>query len=168
VPARRRDTVAASDRGPLLFFTVEGRDPGILLQLPAGGQTVRVRAEAKSLTPLERVEVVVNGEVVAQGSDVFEAEVPNNAPGWLAARCVGPYDDKGSMDWLGAQSSPVYVEVVGMAPRVDATVLAPFLAGLDRMSEWVATEANCPTDKHRAHLADIFEAARNELMRRQP
>jgi hypothetical protein len=152
--------------GPLLFFTVEGRDPGAVLKLPATGQTVRVRAGAKSLTPLERVEVVANGEVVAQGSNVVEAEVPMSAPGWLAARCVGPYDDEGAMDWLGAQSSPVYVEVEGMSSRADAATLAPFLAGLDRMREWVATEANCPTDKHRAHLAGIFEAARNELMRR--
>jgi hypothetical protein len=149
--------------GPLLFFTVEGRDPGAVLRLPAAGQTVRVRAEAKSVTPFERVEVVVNGAVVAQASAVVEVEVPMTAPGWLAARCVGPYDGEGSMDWLGAQSSPVYVEIEGMTPKVEAATLAPFFGALDRMRDWAASEARCPADSHRAHLAAIFGTAERHL-----
>ncbi len=153
--------------GPLLFFTVDERDPGAVLQLPVGGKTVRVRAEVKGLTPWERVEIVQNGEVIAQATAVVEVEVPISSPGWLAARCIGPYDEEGTRDWLGAQSSPVYVEIEGQSPRADAAALTPFFAALDRMREWVATEANCSTDKHRTHLATIFETARTELARRQ-
>jgi hypothetical protein len=71
------------------------------------------------------------------------------------------------MDWLGAQTSPVYVAAEGAAPKVDAATLAPFFKALDHMRDWVANSANCPTDKHREHLANIFETARNELARRQ-
>ena len=75
-----------------------------MLQLPANGKTVRVRAEAKGLTPWERIEIVQNGAVIAQAATVIEVEVPISSPSWLAARCVGPYDGEASMDWLGAQS----------------------------------------------------------------
>jgi hypothetical protein len=160
--------------GPLLFFSVEGRDPGAVVKLPSGGGTVRVRAEAKCLTQFERVEVVVNGKIVAHANAagspaqaIVEAEVPMHGPGWLAARCVGPYDGEGSMDWLGAQTSPVYVAVEGVLPKVDATTLAPFFKALDEMRDWVANSANCPTDKHREHLANIFIMASTELARRQ-
>jgi hypothetical protein len=160
--------------GPLLFFTVEGRDPGAVLQLPPGGGTVNVRAKARCLAAFERVEVVANGTVVARadarGSPaevVVEADVPMNGPGWLAARCVGPYDGEGLMDWLGAQTSPVYVVAQGAVPKADAAKLALFFNALDEMRDWVANSANCPKDKHRQHLANIFESARAELARRQ-
>ena len=159
--------------GPLLFFTVDGQDSGAVIKLPAGGGTVRVRAEAKSLTLFDRVEIVANGVVIGQadahGSPaeaVVELEVPMTAPGWLAARCVGPYDNEGSMDWVGAQVSPVYVEVEGMTAAVDAAALAPFFTALDDMRAWVATEANCPTDAQRERLAAVFETARLALTRR--
>jgi hypothetical protein len=160
--------------GPLLFFTVEGLYPGAVVHLPPGGGTVRVRAEAKCLAAFERVEVVANGMVRAhadaRGSPaeaVVEAEVPMTGSGWLAARCVGPYDGEGTMWWLGAQTSPVYVAVEGAAPKADVATLAPFFKALDEMRDWVAHSAKCATDKHREHLASIFESARTELTRRQ-
>ncbi len=159
--------------GPLLFFTVDGQDSGAVIKLPTGGGTVRVRAEAKSLTPFDRVEIVANGVVIghanAHGSPaeaVVELEVPMTAPGWLAARCVGPYDNEGSMDWVGAQAAPVYVEVEGITAAVDAAAVAPFFTALDDIRAWVATEANCPTDAQRERLAAVFETAREVLQRR--
>ena len=94
--------------GPLLFFTVDGQEPGAVVKLSAEGGTLRVRAEAKCLTPFECIEIVANGEVVAQAgasgspsTAVVELEWPMDTPGWLAVRCVGPYDDEGTCDWLG-------------------------------------------------------------------
>jgi hypothetical protein len=159
--------------GPLLSFTVNGQDPGTVLDLPSSHGKVRVRAEAKSLAPFDRLEILSNGAVVAQAEAAgspsraaVEAEIAMTDPGWLAARCWGPYVE-GREDWVGAQTSPVYVRIDSKSPRPDAAAVAPFLAKLEKMLEWVEREARCPTDRDRQRLAAVFEAAKQELLRRQ-
>jgi hypothetical protein len=159
--------------GPLLTFTVNGEDPGTVLELSPSTPGVHVRAEARCLAPFERLEVVWNGEVVAAADAAgspcqaaVEADLPVPGSGWLAARCWGDYDgDK--CDWIGAQSGPVYVTVAEKPLRPTAATVAPFLAKLDKMLEWVAREARCENDQQRQRLAGVFEAARAELLRRQ-
>jgi hypothetical protein len=63
-------------------------------------------------------------------------------------------------------SSPIYVRVAGQEPPADPAAVRRFLGHLDWMLEWVAQTARCPTEKHRAALADVFSAARAELLRR--
>lgn len=158
--------------GPLLVFTVNGQDPGAALELPSAAANVRVRAEATSLVPFHRLEIVHNGAVVAHaeatGSPAHaavETAMAITEPGSLAARCWGPYQE-GNEDWVGAQTSPVYVRIDGRPPRPDAATAAPLLAKLDAMLEWVAREARCPTDHDRRRLAAVFEAAKEEVLRR--
>src|SRR5262249_35027162 len=81
--------------GPLLTLTVDDQDPGTVLARETGG-VVRVRAEARGLVPFERLEVIRNGQVVADATAsgsptraVVEAEVPVVEGGWLATRCRG-------------------------------------------------------------------------------
>jgi hypothetical protein len=157
--------------GPLLSFTVNGEGPGGELHLPSAAASIDVRAEARSLVPFDALEVVRNGAVVAQagasaaGTDaVVETVLDCDGPGWLAARCWGP--DFDPYCCIGAQTSPVYVLIAGETRRPDAAALVPFFLGLDRMLEWVAREARCD-DKQRQRLAGVFEAARQELLRRQ-
>jgi hypothetical protein len=66
-----------------------------------------------------------------------------------------------------AETSPVYVEVEGQQPPRDPAVVASFLGKLDRMLEWVATQGRFANDKQRDDLANVFQTARNELLRRQ-
>ena len=158
--------------GPLLSFTVNGQDVGSVLDLPSSPAQIHVRAEARSLAPFARLEVVRNGAVVAatdaSGSPcgaALETEVPLSGPGWLAARCWGSYEE-GREDWVGAQTSPVYVLLNGQSPRPSAATIAHFLFAIDKWLGWVAHTARCD-DKHRQRLAGIFEAARQELLRRR-
>jgi hypothetical protein len=159
--------------GPLLSFTVNDQDPGSVLKLSSPVPPLRVRASARSLATFNRLEVLANGEVIAQAeaqgspwSAALEVEVPATGPGWLAARCLGAYDEA-LWDWIGAHSSPVYVQIEGQPLRAMAAMIAPFVAALDGMLDWVAHKARCETDRQREHLAAIFRDARQALIRLQ-
>ncbi len=159
--ARAGRTVVTN--GPLLNFTVNDQEPGAVLDFPSSPTSVRARAEARSLFPFTRLEVVYNGAVVGHAEPSgspscasLEADIPITAPGWLMARCWGPF---------GAQSSPAYVTVGGKSAHPSAAMIAPLMASLDKMLEWVAREARCD-DQQRQRLAGVFEAARQELLHR--
>ena len=108
--------------GPLVRFAVEGRQPGDELTLPAGGGTVHVEAEVTSLTgPVNRLEIVLNGAVVAQeessaGARSLKLSTAIQVPGsgWLAARCVS--ESRAWSVWpqhIAAHTSAVYVKAGG-------------------------------------------------------
>jgi hypothetical protein len=152
--------------GPLLSLSADGQGPGALLPR-ASGDVVRVRAEARSAWPFERLEIVVGGAVVAgQGtgaerSAAVEAEVAVTASTWVAARCVSRDNPAGH-----AHTSPVYLEVVGRPLRPAPAVVEPLLAILERTSSWVAGAARCETERQRAHLGEVLAAGRADLQRR--
>ena len=109
------------------------------------------------------MEVCYNGVAVAHAEATgppyhaaVEKDAPIRDPGWITARCWGAFR---------AQSSPVYVTIDGKMGRPDAATVAPFMAQLDKMLEWAAREARCD-DHQRQRLAGVFEAARQELLRR--
>jgi hypothetical protein len=161
--------------GPLLSFTVEGRDPGAVIEADGPEKPLRVRAEGRSVVPFERLEVVSNGEVIAEApasgspcAAVIEAEVPAGSGGWVAARCRGSLQlpHRPAPQRVFAHSSPVYVTVAGRPVTADRKAVSRLVGHLDRMLEWVAREARCPTEKHREALAAVFRAARQELLSR--
>jgi hypothetical protein len=160
--------------GPLVSFTAEGHGPGAVLDV-AAATPIRVRAEARSLLPFERLEVIANGAVVgsaaASGSPAAAAvdlEVPLPEGGWLAARCHGPERLPGY--FMGqcayAHTSAVTVRVGGRPAWCDPPAVAGLIRHLDTMLAWVEGQARCPTEQHREHLAAIFRTARDELTRR--
>jgi hypothetical protein len=158
--------------GPMLPFTVNGQDPGAVLDLDAKAQTVQVRAEVQSLASLRRLQVVANNAVVASAEPsgspataVVETEVSLPEGGWLLARCWGPYDDA-MESWVAAITSPVYVQVEGRSPPPDPDAMAKFIGDLDQMLEWVRLQARCETDQQRERLAAIFREAREVLLKR--
>jgi TolB protein len=127
--------------GPLLFLTVNGKEPGEEIALSGAGASVSVKAESYSIAPLEKLEIIVNGKVVATspGSEnparskqssgpalVFSGDVPVPDGGWVAARVVGPASRYVSDSYAFAQTSPVYVVCDGK--RFTSAVDADFLA----------------------------------------
>jgi hypothetical protein len=157
--------------GPFLNLTVNGQGPGSDVDLPEQQATVHVRAEARSLVPFEKVEVVVNGSTVGvedvgvSRTAVFEGDLPIPLGGWLTARCLGGYEDVRA-DHVGAQTSPVYATVGGVTPRPDLAVLAKLTDHLDHMLEWVRSRGRFENDAQRDRLAGIFLSAKEELERR--
>jgi hypothetical protein len=108
--------------GPLLEFSVDGAQVGDTVQLPAGGGSVEVTATARSVLPVYTLQIVHNGEVVAQSDEARGARtlslhttVNVSGHGWLCARVGGPqyraipHHDTWSRG-VFAHTSPIYVE----------------------------------------------------------
>jgi TolB protein len=102
--------------GPLLFFDVEGRQPGDELALAANAPaTVRVKAEAVSMAPIDSLQIIVNGDVAQtiRGTSreriTFDGAVPVPQGGWVAARVLGPASKYIGDDYAFAHTTPVWV-----------------------------------------------------------
>ena len=70
-----RDGRSFVSSGPLIEFTVDGRGPGEQLDLD-GPAEVHVRGRVWGVVPMERVELVVDGDVVAHLGTDRRQEVP--------------------------------------------------------------------------------------------
>lgn len=104
--------------GPMLFLTVNGREPGNSIVLPASKEKpagrLKVRAQVISLGDLERLEIIWKGRVVktvkasgkAQNLNA-DLEVDAQSSGWFAARAF----EKPTETVRFAHTSPVYVQV---------------------------------------------------------
>lgn len=162
--------------GPLLSLTVEGHKPGTVFETMPG-TTVRLRAEARSNVPFERLELLAGGTGGGGGGDipttpslvaaqqangdrascVVEVSYPAAASTWIAARCQGT---------AFAHTSPVYLQVEDAPLRPSASTIAPLLATLDAASDWVLQAARCETDKQRNDLLAVLQAGRENLLAR--
>ncbi|GII60266.1 hypothetical protein Skr01_03510 [Sphaerisporangium krabiense] len=128
--------------GPLLHLDVNGHRPGDHV-LAAGGGAVRVAARVESIFDLERIEIVLNGRVVAEhrsprpaGTLDLAAEVPVTEDSWIAARCYGPGADVARHHdvWarpIMAHTSPVYVRTGEGYRRYDETTVRHMLNLID-------------------------------------
>ncbi len=162
--------------GPLLTLTVDGRDPGAVLALPADRKTVRVRAEARSLTPFDRLEIVHNGEALAAveagGSPtaaLLEVDLELPTSGWLAARCREPARSRTGRDApASAHTSPVYIEREGQPFQADMISLTHLLEHLDHTRTWADAPGRFATEELRAQVVGTIEAASETLFRRVP
>jgi len=103
--------------GPLLFLSVNGKQPGDKIRLSAGeSTTLNVKVVVNSISQLDQVEILVNGEVVRTWVPAgdgpnwsFEDSIDVQAGGWVAARAIGPTSPYVGDAFAFAQSSPVYV-----------------------------------------------------------
>ena len=160
--------------GPLLSFLADGRAPGSEITLGPGGGTVEVMAEAKSVVPFHRLEVVLNGRVVALKEElkgtrelILKEKVQVTGPGWLAARCASPRHGASAMSglWIGAHTSPVYLSI----PRQELfspMVAAYLLTQIDHAETWVKTLAIRPDGERLERAFRVFRDARERLHRR--
>lgn len=131
--------------GPLLFLDVQ-RD----------GDRIRAVAQAQSVGGFDRVEVLCNGEVVAEGASEAQVDLPLE-PCWLAARCVGEHPR------AFAHTSATQVRVPGRPDRVVPAAVRRLLLHLEHMQTWAQTQARCETPAQRQQVVDVFVRARHAL-----
>jgi TolB protein len=127
-----------ASNGPLLALQVDGRNPGDTIEL-ASGRKLKYRAAMRSLAPLDHVEVLYNGRVVARHGkkDATSAdlggEIPVTESGWILLRAWNDAADPLIFDiYPYASTSPVYVSVGGR-PAKSPEDAEYFLRWIDRI-----------------------------------
>ena len=159
--------------GPLVELTVDGRMPGEEVRLPAGGGEVRVAGRVRSVTPLEQVFLVCDGEVVLEvpldadrRSAAFTAGRPVRDSGWCHLRAEGAAAERFPMDvtYVQAFTNPVWL-LVGDRPIRDAAAAEYALAWIDRLQGMADAWPGWRSERERAHVFAQFDEAR-EVYRR--
>jgi len=132
--------------GPLLRFTVNGREAGEEIRAEKGPLTLEIEGAAESIVPMDSVEIIVNGRPVrriAAGADKFAIHVAEKleiaASSWVALRVRGPGHRLVPNDReVYAHTSPVYLTIGGrpVASREDALFFVRQIDDLiDRMGQ---------------------------------
>jgi len=133
--------------GPLMEFAVEGKSPGDTVEMTATGGTVDVTWSLASVTvPMSRVQLLRNGEIVAEQSIQPDADeghftVKMENSGWLALLVRGHYRDKPEI--ITAHSSPVRVNLADQPifAAADAMTILDQIEGALALLDTVGTRA---------------------------
>jgi len=133
-----RDGHSVASNGPLLALQVDGRNPGDTIET-SPGRKLNYRAAMRSLAPLDHVEVLYNGRVVARHGkkDATSADLSGTIPvtesGWILLRAWNDEPDALIFDiYPYASTSPVYVSVGGR-PATSPKDAEYFLRWIDRI-----------------------------------
>lgn len=88
-----RDGRSFVTTGPLIFLKVNGKEPGDEIELPAGSHVVAAEVAVESITPIETIDLLYNGKVIATvtpSDDGLKAELRKTftvtGSGWFAAQ----------------------------------------------------------------------------------
>ena len=127
-----REGKSFATNGPLLSLRVDGQDIGSVFEF-SRSTSVNVEAQLMSIVPVDRLEIIVNGEVVASTTEdrvVLDLDLDRSS--WIAARAVGPAHPLVGDEYAFAHTSPIYAEIGGepVSVRSDKDFFARYVAGL--------------------------------------
>ena len=154
--------------GPLVELTINGRMPGEEVTLPASGGSVEVIGRVQSVTPLERLLLVCNGETVQEtlldgNRHSTELTVTRNIgrSGWCHLRAEGKAEERFPLDVTYAQgfTNPVWLQV-GDQPVRSADAADYAVRWIDKLQDLASSWPGWRADKERAHVFAQFDEAR--------
>ena len=152
---------------PLLEFSLAGHGIGDEIRLPAGMHQLKAIVRLRSNVPIDHVEIIGNGRVVATvaldsgrltANDTVS--VPVNGSGWFVLRA---YSDRAEMPVLDlypfASTSPIYVRV-GDQPVRSAGDAAFFVKWIERVEAAARASTAWNTPDEQAAVLQTFARAR--------
>ncbi len=166
--------------GPVLEFSANAAAIGDTIRLKQPGK-VRVRGKVESQFPLETLEVVHNGKVIATvkpghgRATTIDQDVAVTESGWLAVRASG----KPVRYWpgrsQGAHTNPIYLQVAAQ-PQNTKKSAEYFLKWIDRLEAQLRERDRIPPSewedvkKHLDLAREVYQgkvsaAARSRLVR---
>jgi hypothetical protein len=154
--------------GPLVELTVNGRMPGEEAKLPASGGETAIVARVRSITPLERVTLIFNGEIVEtiplsadRRSAQFSKTLKLTRSGWYHLRAEGTPKERYPLDTTFAQgfTNPVWV-TVGDRPVRSAEAASYCLTWIDKLQQMAEAWPGWRSQKEKNHVYAQFDEAR--------
>ena len=158
--------------GPLLGFSLGGRQPGDELRLPAGENKVKISAWLRSFVPVDHLEVICNGEVardlkmnggkVNSGGEVVDVQdtIPISRSGWCLLRAWSEKAEYPILDlYPYATTSPIYVKVDGSTPDRNEDA-AYFVAWIDRLIDGAKLNKDWNTTAEKSAVLEDLASAR--------
>ncbi len=153
--------------GPLLGFSLGGKQLGDELSLPAGENKVKFTAWLRSFVPVDHLQVICNGMVVRdlkinggrEAADVEDA-IPVSRSGWCLLRAWSERAEHPILDMYPyATTSPIYVKVAGSNPK-PAEDAAYFVAWIGRMIDAAKSNTDWNTQAEKAAVLETLTSAR--------
>jgi TolB protein len=159
--------------GPLLQFTLNGQGLGEEIKLPSGNHELVARVTLRSNVPVDHLEIIGNGEVVAtiplvgdrtRMSTTVRLSVKQG--GWYLLRARGNGPVYPILDvYPYATTSPIYV-TVGSRPVRSATDANYFIGWIDRLQAAAEQNRDWNTDEEKRQVLEQIAKARAEFERR--
>jgi hypothetical protein len=156
-----------STNGPILDLEVGGTyGPGDRIDVRPG-EELRFRARVRSLGELEVLQLVVNGEVVAERAGkgsrelLLEEVVRLDRSSWAAVRAF----ERSGRSEVFAHSSPLYL-FLGRKPVVVPESVRDLLQKIDLLIEYTRHLEGFRQEAHRKATLDVYGEAREVLTRR--
>jgi hypothetical protein len=171
-----RKGASFASNGPALAFTVDGKMAGGEIRFPSAGKKaeVRVKATVDTLVPVERLEIVANGVVVASqtaaaegGKLEIDKVIPLERSSWVAARALGPAHRLVLNDaQTFAHTSPVYC-YLGTDPIWNPKDAAFWADWIDQLVASVEERGVFASPERRDTVIRLFRTAQ-DVYRRGP
>jgi TolB protein len=174
--------------GPLLGFTLGGKEIGDELKLPTGEhkmklhgftrtgeeisgevkwQSIKFTAWMRSIVPIDHLEVICNGQVARElelsgdrENVNLEGTIPLSRSGWCLLRAWSEKAEHPILDlYPYATTSPIYVTVAGSTPK-DPEDAAYFIAWIGRLEEAVKANQDWNTQAEKTAVLKTLDDAR--------
>ncbi len=159
-----REGRSFASNGPVVTFDVDGKEPGGEILLKSAGE-VAVKASVMTQTPLDRVELIVNGRPVhsepAGGKSAieFQIRIQLKESSWIALRALGPRHRLILNDTMAfAHTSPVYV-TVGARPVRVADDVRFYREWVERLIARTEKSPRFATPERRKEVVALFQKA---------
>jgi hypothetical protein len=160
--------------GPLLELSIDGREPGDEIALPAGGRELSAHVRMRSIVPVERLEIVGSGGAVTAvplSADRRSAEasvsLPATESGWYVLRAGSAGAAEPVLDiYPYGTTSPVYVTVAGRPVR-RAGAARYFAAWIDRVRAAAEAHGGWNDAREKAEVLGRLDEAKAVFLRRE-
>jgi Tol biopolymer transport system component len=160
-----REGHSVASNGPLLALQVDGKNPGDTIEL-AAGRKLSYRAAMRSLAPLDHVEVLYNGRVVARHGkkDATSADlsgaIPVTTSGWILLRAWNDEPDALIFDiYPYASTNPIYVSISSQ-PAKSPKDAEYFLRWIDRIIAAADARSDYNDAQEKKDTMDYLRAGR--------
>ncbi len=154
--------------GPLLQFQAGGIGIGGELKLPRGSHRVAMRVTLRSHVPLDHLQIIGNGEVVAElplrghrTSADTTVTVAVARSGWYLLRAYAEQPAEPVLDlYPFGTTSPIYISVGGEPMRANPGDVAYFLEWISRLERDAAAHTGWNTSQEKREVLRRIEEAR--------